>query len=68
MTDEYLETTYRSRIKTCPFCGKPPLIGASGEGWRGLMIHCVTDGCLAPSTSYYDHESALRVWNRRDTE
>lgn len=52
-------------VLACPFCGKPPETMGSGEGLRGLMIHCITDGCVNPHTSYYDHASAIRVWNRR---
>lgn len=52
-------------IKSCPFCGREPFIEGSGEGQRGLMIHCLTDGCVNPHVSYYDHASAVRAWNRR---
>ncbi len=53
------------KILPCPFCGRPPETQASGEGGRGLMIDCVTRGCVNPHTSYYDHESAVRAWNTR---
>lgn len=63
-SDEY-ENRHRARVLPCPFCGKAPEIMSSGENQRGLMIHCITEECVNPNTSYYDHESALHVWNRR---
>lgn len=54
-----------ARIKTCPFCGTKPEVMTSGEQSRGLMIHCIGDNCPNPSVSYYSHEAALAVWNRR---
>lgn len=53
------------RILGCPFCGAAPVAFASGDGRRGLMIECATDGCVNPHTSYYDREAAVRAWNRR---
>ncbi len=55
-----------TKILNCPFCGKPPEVMGSGENQRGLMIHCITQGCVNPHTSYYDHDAARAVWNRRD--
>ena len=52
-------------ILPCPFCGREPYIDGSGEGQRGLMIHCMTKDCVNPHVSYYDHDTARRVWNRR---
>jgi hypothetical protein len=52
-------------ILTCPFCGEFPETMGSGEGQRGLMIHCITQGCVNPHVSYYEHAAALGVWNRR---
>lgn len=49
----------------CPFCGKPPVTLESGEGGRGLMIKCLTEGCVNPHVSYYDHKTAAHTWNRR---
>lgn len=63
--DDLYEAKYRDRVLPCPFCGQPPVILGSGEDSRGLMIHCISDDCPSPSTSYYEHESTLRVWNRR---
>lgn len=54
------------RTLPCPFCGNAPYLMKSGDGERGLMIHCIAENCSNPSTSYYDHESALRVWNQRN--
>jgi hypothetical protein len=54
------------RIKPCPFCGKQPEQMGSGEGQRGLMIHCITDGCVNPHVSYYEHKIAIATWNMRD--
>ncbi len=53
-------------ILPCPFCGQAPTLLGSGERQRGLMIHCITENCANPSVSYYDHEMARRVWNRRN--
>lgn len=50
----------------CPFCGRPPETQGSGESQRGLMIDCATPGCVNPHVSYYDHETARRVWNTRN--
>lgn len=55
----------KSFVLACPFCGAPPMTMPSGEQDQGLMIHCVTDGCVSPSVSYYDHKTALLVWNKR---
>ena len=52
-------------VMPCPFCGVIPEQMGSGEGQRGLMIHCISDGCVNPHVSYYDHASAIRAWNRR---
>lgn len=49
----------------CPFCGQPPDVMGSGEGQRGLMIQCITDGCVNPHVSYYDHNTAIAKWNER---
>lgn len=54
------------KILPCPFCGRDPYIDGSGEGQRGLMIHCVTPNCANPSVSYYEHDAARAVWNMRD--
>lgn len=62
------EEKYKDLILPCPFCGKAPTVWGSGESERGLMIHCISedaDGCPNPSVSYYEHEKALAVWNRR---
>jgi hypothetical protein len=29
------------KILPCPFCGSEPEVMGSGEGQRGLMIHCM---------------------------
>lgn len=52
-------------VLACPFCGQLPETLGSGEQQRGLMIHCITPGCVNPSVSYYDHATAARAWNRR---
>lgn len=52
-------------ILDCPFCGGPPEVMGSGEGQKGMMIHCITPGCVNPSVSYYDHGLAVGKWNRR---
>lgn len=53
-------------ILPCPFCGRTPEIMGSGDRQSGLMIHCITGNCANPSVSYYDHDAARAVWNRRD--
>lgn len=57
-----------ARIMPCPFCGKPPEVMTSGERSKGLMVCCITENCPNPSTSYYDHETTIAVWNQRDGE
>lgn len=52
-------------ILPCPFCGSEPEVMGSGDGQKGLMIHCIGKGCPNPSVSYYDHDAARAVWNRR---
>ena len=52
-------------IKECPFCGRPPATLGSGEGQKGLMIECLTPGCVNPHVSYYDHTAAIYAWNTR---
>lgn len=33
------------------------------------MIECIADDCgVNPHVSYYDHDSARRVWNRRSAD
>jgi hypothetical protein len=65
MRSECAEEVARLGILPCPFCGLRPITIASGEGGRGLMIECVTSGCVGPSTSWYSHSMAIRTWNRR---
>ena len=55
-----------ARVTPCPFCGIKPEVMTSGEEGRGLMIHCIAENCPNPSVSYYDHETALAVWNQRN--
>jgi hypothetical protein len=55
-----------TRILPCPFCGCEPNTTPSGENGRGLMIECITGGCVNPHVSYYQHVVAIRVWNRRN--
>lgn len=55
----------QNAIKPCPFCGKRPQWFGSGENNRGLMIECETPGCVNPHVSYYDHNTAVEVWNQR---
>lgn len=57
-----------SELKPCPFCGEPPVTMGSGEGQRGLMIECITPGCVGPHTSYYNHKAAIAAWNHRALE
>jgi hypothetical protein len=54
-----------TRILPCPFCGQAPITTPSGEGQRGLMIECITPGCVNPHVSNYTHAVAIRLWNRR---
>jgi hypothetical protein len=53
------------KILACPFCGKPPETMGSGESQCGLMIECITPGCVNPHISYYDHKTAVHIWNMR---
>jgi restriction alleviation protein Lar len=53
------------KILACPFCGAAPTTFGSGEGHKGLMIECIEPGCVNPHTSYYDRDTAVRVWNKR---
>lgn len=55
----------KGEILPCPFCGKPPITMPSGEAGRGLMIECVTSGCVGPHTSWVPPQSAIAAWNRR---
>ncbi|MCL6710471.1 Lar family restriction alleviation protein [Pseudomonas sp. R2.Fl] len=55
-------------IKPCPFCNKPPITTPSGEGGKGLMIECLTEGCVNPHVSYYNHDVARTAWNTRPRE
>lgn len=64
--DAQIDPKTVARVMPCPFCGIKPKVMTSGERSRGLMIHCVTENCPNPSTSYYDHETALAVWNQRN--
>ncbi len=52
-------------ILPCPFCGQPPIILSGGEHQLGLRIECETPGCVNPHVGYYDHQTAVRVWNMR---
>jgi len=50
----------------CPFCGQPPIAFGSGDKQSGLMIECVSNvPCCHPHVSYYDHATAIAVWNTR---
>lgn len=53
------------KLGACPFCGTAPQTIGAGEGQRGLMIECMTHGCVGPHVSYYDHAGAIAAWNRR---
>lgn len=64
--DEEIDPKTVARVRPCPFCGNKPAVMTSGERGRGLMIHCISENCPNPSTSYYNHEVALAVWNQRD--
>lgn len=64
--EEKIDDKTLERVTPCPFCGVRPEVMTSGEGSRGLMIHCISAKCANPSVSYYDHETALEVWNQRD--
>lgn len=55
-------------LKPCPFCNKPPITTPSGEGGNGLMIECLTEGCVNPHVSYYNHDVARTAWNTRPRE
>jgi hypothetical protein len=55
----------RYQLLACPFCGHPPMAFGSGEQRRGLMIECVTEGCVSPHLSYYDRKTAALRWNHR---
>lgn len=55
----------RGELLACPFCGAAPETQGSGEGQKGLMIDCITPGCVNPHVSYYDHPTAIRAWNTR---
>lgn len=48
----------------CPFCGKAPISFPSGGG-AGVMVQCVTNGCVGPHVSYRGEGLAARVWNTR---
>jgi hypothetical protein len=52
-------------LKPCPFCGERPVTFGSGDGQKGLMIECIGEWCPNPGVSYYDHSTAMAVWNRR---
>lgn len=51
-------------LKPCPFCGNPPEVSASGDG-TGIMIECMTEGCVNPHTSWYGKGIAHKHWNTR---
>lgn len=55
-------------LKPCPFCNKPPITTPSGEGGKGLMIECLTEGCVNTHVSYYNHDVARTAWNTRPRE
>lgn len=65
MTDAEIKERLRNQILPCPFCGQWPETMGSGERQRGLMIHCITQGCVNPHVSYYEHDAARAAWNRR---
>ena len=65
-TGEEVDPKTVAMVMACPFCGTKPEVMTSGEGGRGLMIHCIAENCPNPHTSYYDHEIAIAVWNQRD--
>ena len=52
-------------ILPCPFCGCEPFTGGM-KGWRGLLIHCVTEGCVNPAVNSDERDVAIAAWNRRD--
>lgn len=54
-----------AELLPCPFCGSEPVTSDSGKDGAGLMIECFGDACVGPHVSYYDHATAVRVWNTR---
>jgi Restriction alleviation protein Lar len=64
LVDAPIDPKIVARVLPCPFCGLAPEVFRSGDG-TGLMIHCITERCPNPSTSYYGDEAALAVWNQR---
>jgi hypothetical protein len=49
----------------CPFCCQPPVSFPSGISDQGLMIQCVTPGCVNPHTSWIPPQVAIEKWNTR---
>ena len=53
------------KLLPCPFCGQIPESFPSGIRDDGLMIQCMTGGCLGPHCSYIPPSAAIAAWNRR---
>ncbi len=51
-------------LSCCPFCGQAPTSFPSGDG-AGVMVQCITPGCVNPHVSYYGDGVAFEKWNRR---
>ena len=66
VADGHIAENPAMKILPCPFCGREPYISGSGEGQRGLMIECMTPGCVSPHVSFYEHAAAVAAWNRRN--
>ena len=58
-------TEPKMELMPCPFCGAIPIAFPSGMRDEGLMIQCMTDGCLGPHCSYIPPTEAIAAWNRR---
>lgn len=50
----------------CPFCGNQPEIMNIGDARKGLMLECITDGCVKPHVSCHRHDRAIKKWNTRN--
>lgn len=54
-----------TELKPCPFCNEPPVSFSVGYRDHGLMIECVTKGCVNPHVSYQNPKIAIAAWNHR---
>lgn len=55
-------------LKSCPFCGRKPIIEHWSSGRKMYMVKCNNPDCPVPAESYpkgHNPSEVIAEWNRR---